>query len=340
MKYSDWKSFEKHLQSAAPQHLSPIYLIIGKDDFLKKMAEETLSNLISQQCHIARFDAQDIDSKLIDNELNGMDLFSKRKALFLFNSEKISKPCAEILQNYFPKASSALPIVLIATSINANTNLYKKGEKFGVVFNAETPKTKDLESICENWLILAASKLGKKLPPNSARLLYTHLGPDYNALLNELEKLSLYVGDSQTIDEKDIVELVKAIPQATAWQAGEAILQGHAAEALDLCHKLLDTGTNVISLIRQLRYTFQTSFDLLSMPPEQIPQFYPHLRGFVLDKKLQLARQYSADHFKSAIIALDTSEFAAKDAMGDDELIMEKLLIKLIAGLPSPLNTK
>lgn len=340
MKYSDWKSFEKHLQSAAPDHLSSLYLVLGKEEFQRSIAEEALLSLLTTKYPLVRYDGHTLDERQLDMELNGLDLFATKRLLFISNADKLSKNAMEILQSYFPKAGPDLAVILSAQTINANTNFYKKAEKFGVVFAAEQAKPKDLEAICIQWLIKRAHGLQKSLSTSAAHLLFQHLGADYNSLLNELEKLALYVDDSAAIHEKDIVDLVKAIPQANSWKAGEAILQGNAKEAIDLCHNLLQTGTNLIALIRQLRYTFQTGYDILSLKPEELSVQYPSLKGFFLEKKLQLARQFGADRFRSAIIALDTSEFAAKDAQGDDELLMEMLITKMIAGLPTPLNLK
>ncbi len=340
MKYNDWKAFEKHLQSAFPDHLSSVYLLFGKEEFLKNRAEEAVVALLSAKLPIIRYDGQSADERLLDAELNGFDLFSSSRLIVIANCDKLNKNASEILQSYFPKANKDLPIVLIASSINANTNFYKKAEKFGVVYSADPPKPKELEAICIDWAIQKAHKLGKKLSPVAAQLLYRHLGADWHSLSNELDKLALYCGSAASITEKEIVELVKAVPQATSWQAGEAILRGNTAEAINICHNLLQSGTNLIALIRQLRYTIQTSYDMLSLPEEEISKHHPGTKSFVLEKKLELARQFGLDRFRAAVIALDTSEFAAKDAMGDDELIMEMLIVKLISGITTPLKIK
>lgn len=344
MKYSDWKAFEKHLQSAASIQLSPIYLLVGKVEFLSYCAEELLLFLIKQQNRtIIRFEGPLVDDKTLDNELNGFDLFAGKRLLIIQDCDKLSKNASEILQNYFVNAKDDISLLLMASSLSATTNFYKKAEKFGVVFSPDQPKPKEFESLCVEWLIKKSAAQQKSLTSSAALMLYRHIGADYVALNNELEKLALYTADRKEIKEEDIEALVQAIPQATAWQAADAIFQGNPAEALRLCHLLMESGTALIALIRQFRRTFQTGFEIISLlangaTPADVGIQFPQMKGFILDKNIQSARNYGLEKFRTAIIALDTSEFEAKDSAGNDELLMEKLIVKLIYGIPTPLN--
>jgi DNA polymerase-3 subunit delta len=313
-------------------------------EFLTHIAEELLLSLLKQQKRsIIRFEGALVDDKTLDNELNGFDMFSGKRLLIIQDCDKLQKNASEVLQSYFSKANDDVSLLLIASTVNASTNFYKKTEKFGVVFSPDQPKPKDFESLCVEWIIKKSTALNKTITPSNAQLLYRHLSADYIGLNNEIDKLSVYTGDRKEIREEDIAALVQAIPQATAWQAADAILQGNPSEALRLCHLLMQSGTALIAMIRQFRRSFQTGFEIISLltnggSPADISIKFPQMKGFILDKNIQSARNYGLEKFRSAIIALDTSEFEAKDSAGNDELLMEKLIVKLVYGIPTQLN--
>lgn len=339
MKYSDWNSFEKHLQNAAPSHLSSVYLLLGKEEFFRLLAEEALFSLARDSGRkIIRWECYLGIEKLLEQELLTLDLFAASKLIYLSVVDKLSKQGTEILQKYYLRPQKEITLILSAPSLNANTNFYKNTEKNGVVFSPEVLRPKDEAAFCSQWLIKQAAKEKKTLMPAGAELLYQYIGFDYISLKNELEKLVLFVGDANTISESDTAELVSAIPQASSWQVSEAILQGNLPQALHLSHKILQGGTSLIGFIRQIRRSIQTGFEINALASrgadsQEFTRRFPYMKGFILDKNIQLARQYGTKRFQNALVALDRSEFSAKDSNSDDELLLDILVTTLILNM-------
>ncbi len=344
MKYLDWKSFEKHIQNASSVHLSSIYLLLGKEEFLSHLAEELVISAFKRQGYtLLNWDGSQVAEASLEQTLFGMDFFASSTLVKLTAADKLAKKNQELLQSYYPKAQSKTAILLMAPALNANTNFYKQTEKYGVVFAPEALKPKNLEALCVEWLIQQAAKEQKQLLPSAADLLYRSVGANYVALRNELNKLIVFIGNEKAIQDSHVSALVGATPQATTWQMSEAILQGNSREAFHLAHELLRQGNSLIGLIRQLRRSIQTGFEICSiltagLPPQEISTRYPYMKGFILDKNIQLARQYGLERFHNAIIALDSAEFSAKDSLSDEELLIEQLVTKLIYGVPTPIN--
>lgn len=67
-----------------------------------------------------------------------------------------------------------------------------------------------------------------------ADLLFEYVGPDLYRLANEVRKLSIYVGQANSIKKEHISLVTTRTPQATPMQIVEAVLQKNASKALNL----------------------------------------------------------------------------------------------------------
>lgn len=337
MKYSDWKSFEKHLMNAT-SYPSSVYLLFNRDDFFFYIAENCLIKIFSKDRQVLRWDCSEISDRVVEAELLELDLFAVSKIIYLEFCEKLSKKGMEILQHYYLKPQKNIILMMSTSTLNANTNFYKNTEKYGVVFSPEALRSREQEDFCKEWLAKESTKENKILTTKAAELLYQSVGFNYVSLKNELEKLILYVGNEKTITEENVSNLVYAAPQATTWQVSDAILQGNLPLALHYSHLVLNEGSSLIGFIRQLRKPLQTGFELCSAVSqsgntESFTKKYPYMKGFILEKNIKLARQYGMERFKNALIALDATEFSAKDSVSDEEILLDMLITTLVLGL-------
>lgn len=340
MKFTNTRAFEKHLIDAAPRHFAPVYLLIGKDDFERKEAENILLNILlkdigSREHALQVFDADRASIEEILAELSSMSFFAKQRIICVHNAEKLNKEATNKVEDYFESPSSSVFFVLSASAINRGTKFYKKSEKVGIILDLQEEKAWEKESTLANKVTAWALQSNKKIDLQTARFFVQHSGTDQTVLYNEMEKLLCYVAEKSSITTQDIMTICTGVNTKNAWQLGDAIFRRDGASALKVATSLLHEGSPFFSLVRQLRSQFQTKLIISTIlleggGPEEVLQKYPYMKGQILQQNLQLARSYGMEALKKGILAIDESELLAKNSSIEEELLTQRLIIKLI----------
>jgi len=254
-------------------------------------------------------------------------LFSKERALFVFNFELMAKDGHESLEEYAKHPNEKNSLILLGESLPKTSSLYRAIETAGVVLNLADEKPWEKERLLQEWIQAFLYKEGKKMDPRAALALIQRSGLDYSLLEQELYKLICYVGDRDTIQLVDIELLAFPILQETAWKLGEAIFQGHHGEALRIAQDLLQEDPNAFfPILRQLRGQCLTGWHVVENRHEQE---YPHLKGMLYDKWKRLGQRFGASNFLKFIKKIDQTEFAAKNGSNDYTLLFEILLMEI-----------
>lgn len=339
MKYATFKAFEKSLESAAPGHLSSIYVVMSKESFERKAAcDKIASHALGGSVKIGQnyclFDVDEVDMTVVWDELQAFSFLSPKKVVVILQADKLSKAWQERMRAYFIKPNKSVCLVLEAATLNRATNYYKEAEKCGTVLDIAEEKPWEKERALQGWVAEQLARDGKKIDGQTASALVRQLGTDLATLHQELEKLICYVGDRQDIKAADVSAVCTTISQENGWQLGEAIFRRDASEAMRIAKALLSDGTALIALIRQIRTQFQTDYQVCCLlangkTPQDVALQFPYMKGQILSKHLQQAQAYGMEKFKLGILTIDATELMAKNSAGDPEWLAERLILKL-----------
>jgi len=172
-----------------------------------------------------------------------------------------------------------------------------------------------------------ATRLGKKLSPQAAETLAEMCGGSLSRSLGELEKLVLFVGQRDNVNDHDVRTVVmpsrewnvyKMTDAAIGGDAGEAlrqlrILVGSQAKAEDAAHsRILPTLSRQLRLIWQARVVLDAKADP-DNPPESVTRLFPDNPNFakqapfVKSKSVRTARGVKLDQIAACFrIVSDT----------------------------------
>lgn len=339
MKYTNLKAFEKHLESASLLHFSDLYMILGKDSFGRKSAQDLLIRCLLRGKAQAEFSLQIYEAERLNieellHELNALTMFSDKRVIVINDIDKLPKSNLEKIENYFSRPNSALYLVVSAAAINHATNFYKKAEKLGVVLDLPEEKPWEKEKSMKEWVISKAASMNKKIDGHSAQYLLKQIGTDQATVFQELEKLFCYIGERSDITQSDISAICNSVNVENIWQLGEAIFRRDPQTALRISKATLEEGVPLFSLVRQIRYQVQTGYQICSILANggsgvEVSQLFPNLRGQILERNIDCARSYGMENFKNAMIKIDETELQAKNSMVDHDFLIELLIVKL-----------
>ena len=210
--------------------VKPVFVLHGDDAFLRDAyRREIVASAIGQadrQTCVAVFDAT-AELAVVLDELRTLPFLAPRRVVIIEGAEAFISAYRKQLENYLQSPSETATLVLVVSSWPKNTRLHKLVGDIGRTFDCGAPQ-KGLTQ----WLVKSASKRGKQIARDAAELLVEWVGNDLGLLNGEVEKLSLYVGQRETITAADVSAMVTASAGPAAFALTNALTACDAAGAL------------------------------------------------------------------------------------------------------------
>lgn len=207
-----------------------------------------------------------------------------------------------------------------------------------------------------------ANRLGKKMSPKAGETLVEMCGANLSRALDELEKLSLYVGNADAISETDVRNVAlpsrewnvfRMVDAAITGDGGEAlrqlrILVGSATKAEDAAFgRILPTLHRQLRLIWQARMMIEAKVDPES-PPEsfvaQLPENPSLLKQapFVRGKAMRAARNASFNQLSQCLQIMCDADARLKGMLPSYSGMetLEQMLLKMVEVLRPAAGTR
>lgn len=335
MKYGNIRAFQKHLIEAAPSHFASVYLVVASEDYERKEAVNILLDSISIRLPPSEYSCKKMDGskhsiKDLLHELSSFNFFSKKRVVFFDSIDAFKKDNLALLEKYFSKPFKGVFLILSAATVNRGTRFYKQVEKAGVILDIEAKKPWEKEASLTVKVVDWFKSEKVEISQSVAQSIVKSTGNDQALLHQEMEKLLCYIGDRDEVTIQDLQDIGSGKNVQTAWQLGDALFAKRGDQALVISTQLLQQSEPVISLLRQMRSQFQTRLIAATAPPEEMQRRYPYLRGQMLQKQIQQARDYGAEECRNALLLIDQTELAAKSSSLSSELLLEKLIFNLV----------
>lgn len=324
MRYTQYKAFEKHLDSSFPSNFSSLYCLIIKDPAERSLAFDELKrkmSLSSKGC---------CEEKELLAELDAFSLFSGKQIIHFQGCEKLSKSCIGLLEKKIPALSPLTTLVLSGESFQRQSSFYKLCEKHGVILDTGEEKAWEKEKSLAEWLFERAHLAKKTIELAAVNTLARGSQGSFAMLFKEWEKLLVYTSEKSHITLADVEAICCLACLDSNFALGESILAHKSKEALETAHRMLDQGVSVFPLLRSLRHQMTTALQLVSADKEWISQKLPYLKGQMLEKQMQAASRFGSNRLIDAIQMIDAYEFKAKNGCDDPKLLLTMLCTRII----------
>ena len=104
----------------------------------------------------------------------------------------------------------------------------------------------------DRFAMEVAERLGKSLGRREAELLVEVVGNDLSRIEREVEKIAVFVGESDAITSAAIEEVGTALAEAVIWDLTTGVASGDRNLALTALHRLLRSGNDPRRLLAML----------------------------------------------------------------------------------------
>ncbi len=323
--------------------LSPVYIILGEDDFLKRMYVDKITALVADKDDIFNYSRFGADCNLQDvyDFLEQLPIMSDKKCAVLcdYDIEHCGAGDFEKLLTLVTNPTDDAVFVIWFDSLFPDPKksarlkkLIAKTEKGGgcaVLLNHR--RVPELVKMLTD----GAHKRGCTFEPAAAKYLVETAGEDILTLQNELNKLCFYLpGGTITRQDVDLVS-VKTV-EASVYNLSKHIFARDAGGALKTLDELFFMRLEPMIIL----YTVSSAYvDLYRVfvcrkkgqkNPEIAAEFGYKGREFVLDRAAQSLSKFDFKRLSLSFEALLAADRQLKSFGADPRTVLEQLIVRLI----------
>lgn len=313
-------------------HIHHCYLFYGEEKYRIKKTVRSLTDKIlgpdKNSFNYQVFYGRETTGATIAQAALTFPFLSRKKLLIIKETEVIAD--LENLLRVVDNPPTHCYMIFLADKVDFRKKFYAAFRKMGTDVIFWRPFENELPRLIRQ----STNEQGYKITPEAVDLLIDLCGTDLMQLENELEKITLYVGEKKTIHGEDVEEVggggecIHNIFELT-----HSIGNGNLARAIGIINQLLLTGEPPLKIlamiVRQFRNIWQGK-QMLSQgdSPEKIRQklrvYKPTLRSF-----LNQTRRFNDRSLEKVFKILLDYDFRFKSSCVPSRLLMELLIIDL-----------
>ena len=225
-----------------------VYLLLGDDEEKKSRGVEKLRAGRT----VEAYDASETGPETLVSACNTFSLFGEGPFVVLRNLDAWNAAQKAVIVDYLKDPSPGSDLILLGKKLGARERLLSAVKNSGEIHTFDQPKGKALI----RWLVGHAKKMDLDLPEDVAEDLVNRCSGDKMRLLQETEKLALYV-DNRTATHDDVAALCPAVVQSNIFAFVDSLAAGQRDKALALLEDLISTGEPPLRLTFMIRRQFQ-----------------------------------------------------------------------------------
>ena len=331
-----------------------VYVLHGEEEFLRSELLHAAPAILvpEESTRSFNFDllyAADTSMSQIVTMAQGYPMMADKRLIIVREAEKIlrAKPAGSAPAKGKKKTTDD-PLLRYLEKPNPDCVLIFDMEKFGARNQSPFRELNDKAEVIEfgamkegevvDWLRARATDLKRKLAPEAARLMVSHLGASLRDHANELDKLLTFTSGKTEITTKDIEQVVGASREHNVFELTKAIGSGNKVAAAVIALKMIeaDKDQRQFLFVMLARYIEQLMIarEMASKGiGETVIAEALEMRGgaaYFVKEIIATARRYSRQRLDNALRAIVQSEAETRGAHVSNELLIETLLLKLL----------
>lgn len=334
------------LEEIKKGQIKPIYLLYGEETYFIRQIEQAIIKATLAP------DEMDMNLTTLDrdpsaNELmalvdtvpfmggknviivRGTGLFRAKKSGGE-ESEATDKADERLLQMVANIPEYAHVILSTMDKVDKRRKLFKMVEKHGAAVEVSHLKAKDVRG----WLTVKLGELNKRMASDAMEYFLGIVSimskVSLGFLHNELEKIALFTAQKTLITQRDLVEIMSAIPEISVFAMIEAVSQKQVGKALQLIGEQLQAGEHPLKLIsllaRQVRMMWQAKeMAARGLGSREIAEKLG-LVPFIGEKMLKQSKNFTTETLKQTTVALAKADYDLKSG-GATGMVLEEIII-------------
>jgi DNA polymerase-3 subunit delta len=326
------------IEQARTGQLRSVYLVAGEERLVRDQVVDELRRSALDGGVPAfnedRFTAGEVDVEAVLRAARTVPMMARRRFVVLRGAERWDGAEASApfdrLAEYAAAPIDSTCLVIVAAKVDGRRKLVQTARKQGFLVACDPLDARALPM----WIVHRCSAKGHSIDRDVAELLAALSGPDLAAVADCIERLSLYVGAGNRIDEGAVGTCVARIRTADTWALVDAVGArdlGRALRTLSDAYDPRERGLPILGAIawsiRQLA-TYQASLASGASPADAARRagaFQPN-RARELAAKARAVRPKEVERW---ILVLAETDLALKSSRRAPDVVLEEMLTRL-----------
>ncbi|MCL1988216.1 MAG: DNA polymerase III subunit delta [Firmicutes bacterium] len=311
----------------------PVYLLYGEEVYLVRYYANLFAEKLISDSTMNKdvFDGKDFEISTVIDAADTFPFLDNNRLVYIKDSQLVAtgrKDDTEQLTKYLPNIPKTTIIIFVETAVDKRNRLYKQISTLGRAIEFEMPSNAELVK----WLANIFKKKNKKISTQVIHKILATVPKGMDAIYSEADKLGDFVGNRDTITEKDVDEICTKSLEARIFDLVAAVCSGQPEKALSLYRNMLIAKEQPIVILvmiaRQFRMVLQCkSCSAKGMGQRQIAATL-NLRDFIVRECLQQATKFTEQKLISAVLACQDTDYRIKTGLLEAELAVELLILQ------------
>lgn len=324
--------------SLSKKHYFPFYFLYGEETFL---LEESLHELVEtllegglRDFNVESFSSFDFRAQQIIDAAETLPMMAQRRVILIKEAQDLKSQDFEQLVPLIENPIPSTVLIFCGTKVDQRLKFIKAFSKTGALVKFQRP----FENQIPSWIQSMVAKNDKKISPAALQLLQQYVGVSLMDLNQEIQKLSMYVGEKEQIEIEDVRKVVSRIRIESVFALAHALGTRNRESSLLCLVQLLEHDENPIGILallaRHVRILIGVKDGLeeglsqsqlssrLGVPP-------PFLREYLLQ-----AQSWTEGQLSRAHAALSQTDIALKSSPLSSGLWLENLVFQICGEVP------
>ncbi|MDZ7374053.1 MAG: DNA polymerase III subunit delta [candidate division KSB1 bacterium] len=364
-----FRQFEEQLRAG---RFASAYTLCGEERFLVEQATRELVEYLvppeARDWDLERISAAEADAQDIVSSAMTWPMVAERRLLVVTDLDKTKPSGLAVWHQYLQRPSASTVVVFPLPGIRLAARglsreeaeqegpgekkkeaeaRAKRGLSLPVVLQRYT-RVVEFAAVSESeavyWVTERAARIRKKILPEAAQLLVAQVGPDLQALENEMEKLALRVGEEELITAEHVEDVVVGQRGFTVFHLRDAVAEQDLTRSLTILRRLLELGVPEGLILNALVDLFVQGCQVSGLArrgatdaqiaAEVDPKYK---REWMVRRLRRFASLYDkpAGRWERALEALGKADLALKLSYQTKRRILELLVYCLVKDRPS-----
>ena len=330
-------SVEKIISDWKKGQFKPLYWLEGEEEyFIDKAVEWAEKNILNESeasFNLSVFYGKDANWADIINACRRYPMFAERQVVLLKEAQQMRE--VEKLESYIenPLHSTVLVVSYKDKKLDARKKFSKLVKDKGILLTTKKMYDRELPAWTEN---LVESK-GLTITQKAVALLVDHIGNDLVRIENEIDKLSLNLGNRKNITDDDIEKYIGVSKEYNVFELQTAI----AAKDMSRCVRIINyfesnPKAGPIQLVLPSLYNFFSKVFMIFGAPTQDEKTVASLIGvnpYFVRSYMDAAQLYSYPGVENALLLLhqyNLKSVGVGDMNTPDSSLLKEMVVRML----------
>lgn len=322
------------MSPAPPEKDRGLYLLVGKEDFLKKeFVRELRASLFPKggaDLNGTEFRAGEKPLSFLFEFLQTAPFLSEKRLAVVSGVDDFEDEEWEAMVRFSAHFPSTAALALLSDQPSAKKSPFPPALiESGKVVACYPPFDRDLPG----WIEGRARRSGVTVDRDAVPVLVERSGRETAALASALETLAIFVHPAKRVTRADAERLLGKSVQADVFELVDRVLDRDAAGAATMTASLLEEGTRGFEVVAVLAGQFERLRRARRLLDRGLTArdvgVEMKVHSFFLDKFVRQASKAPAERLRTATARLLACDEAVKTGKAGDRIALERLVLEL-----------